>query len=266
MNTFWSQVRRIWIVTLCVVWSVYPSLVEAQVAIGNAQKVVNMVIGTLAQQRRDIVLNDQVFQNEVIQTGAESAARLIFEDETTVSIGANSTLTLDKFVFDPDPAKSSAVMSLTRGVMRFTSGKMAKKAFTIRTPTSVIGIRGTSFEVVVLPDGTTFVSVYEGLVIVTAAGVTVTVGPGLATTVPPGGVPGAPTPPGPTPTSVTQMNASLGEVSPGIAGAQPTGIGVGGVAAGIAAAAILGVVIGVVAGDDDEEAAVTTVTVTGPQD
>jgi hypothetical protein len=124
-----------------------------KVTIGNAKTVVKTVIGTLEADRRNIKLLDDIYHNELIETGDESATEFIFLDETKLALGPNSSLVLDRFIYDPDPDKASFVMTATAGVFRFVSGKLPKKSYEIHTPTATIGIRGTAFTVVVLPAG-----------------------------------------------------------------------------------------------------------------
>lgn len=121
--------------------------------VGKTSIVVRSVRGTLATQVRDLVLDDLVFQNEVVETGEKSASEIRLLDETRISVGANSKLVLDKFVYDPSPGKGRLVLNVTEGVFRFISGSMPSEAYRIETPTATIGVRGTVFYGVILSDG-----------------------------------------------------------------------------------------------------------------
>ena len=89
-----------------------------KVTIGNAQIVVKTVTGTLEAERRAIQLQDDIYHNELIETGEESTTEFIFLDETKLALGPNSSMVLDRFVFDPDPDKASFVMTATAGARR----------------------------------------------------------------------------------------------------------------------------------------------------
>lgn len=119
--------------------------------IGNAKTVVRTVTGTLDANLRHIQLLDDIYHNELIETGDESATEFVFLDETKLALGPNSSLVLDRFVYDPEPDKASFVMTATAGVFRFVSGKLPKKSYEIHTPTATIGIRGTVFSFVIIP-------------------------------------------------------------------------------------------------------------------
>jgi hypothetical protein len=124
-----------------------------KVTVGNARVIVKTVTGTLEADLRQITLLDDIYHNELITTGEESATEIVFIDETKLALGPNSSLVLDSFVYDPDPDKASFVMTATAGVFRFVSGKLPKKSYEIHTPTATIGIRGTVFTLVVIPGG-----------------------------------------------------------------------------------------------------------------
>ena len=128
---------------------------EAQAAekmtVGNAASVVRTVTGTFEADTREIALLDDLYHNELVETGEESATEIVFLDETRLALGPDSSMMLDKFVFDPDPDKASFVITATKGVFRFASGKLPGKSYEIRTPTATIGIRGTAFTLSVLP-------------------------------------------------------------------------------------------------------------------
>jgi len=130
-----------------------PSVEAEQVTVGNAKVVVKTVTGIFEGDLRMLKLQDDVYHNEAIETEAESATQISFVDDTTLTLGPNSKVVLDKFVYDPDPSKASFVMTATQGVFRFASGKLPKKAYKINTPAATIGIRGTVLEIAILPPG-----------------------------------------------------------------------------------------------------------------
>lgn len=138
--------------------------------IGNTTIVVRTVTGELNQERRELVLRDDIYHNELVETGENSATELTFLDETKLSLGPDSSVILDRFVFDPDPDRSTFVMSVVRGVLRFVSGRLPKENYTIHTPVATIGIRGTVFDIHVAADGATRVVVKDGAVLAAACG------------------------------------------------------------------------------------------------
>ncbi len=118
-------------------------------SVGITSVIVKTVTGILEDDVRQLAYQDDIYHNETIETFDESATEITFLDDTLISLGPNSKITLDRFVYDPNPDASSFVMTITRGALRFASGKLPSKAYTIHTPTATIGIRGTLIDVVV---------------------------------------------------------------------------------------------------------------------
>ncbi|MDA1100713.1 MAG: FecR domain-containing protein [Proteobacteria bacterium] len=179
-------------------------------SVGRAQKIVAAVRGESPTKTRYLVLADKVFSNEKISTDASSAARLVFLDNSIISIGANSTVTLDKFVFDSAGTKSEVALSLSKGVMRFVSGDLPKDRYSIRTPTATMGIRGTILEITVAANGTTTTAVVDGEATVSSAGKRTTVKKGFSTTTSRGRPPTPPRAIIPSPPSVSGLKTALG--------------------------------------------------------
>ena len=110
---------------------------------------VKTVTGTSEGSSRLLELHDDIYHNEIIETLDDSAVELKFLDETTLQLGPNSAILLDEFVYDPDPANSSFVVTVVEGAFRFTSGILSSEAYKIKTPVATIGIRGTEIRIAV---------------------------------------------------------------------------------------------------------------------
>jgi hypothetical protein len=163
-------------------------------SIGSAVIVVNSVTGRIERAQPGTLLHVgiDVLQNETVDTAASSAAKLIFQDNTQFEIGPMSQVTLDRFVYDPDPSRSQVVLSVAKGAARFVTGNLPKSDYEIRTPAATIGIRGTIIEIEVATDGTTRIFVEEGTAFVTGAGTTVELQVGQGTIVYPHRIPSRP--------------------------------------------------------------------------
>jgi len=91
-----------------------------------------------------------VRQSDKLVTGADGAVGITFLDNTLVSAGPSSTLVIDSYRFDSTTHAGKFDASLSRGSLAVISGKMVKQspeAMRIRTPSSVLGVRGTEFVV-----------------------------------------------------------------------------------------------------------------------
>ena len=174
---------------------------------------------------RRLVVGQEVVFNERVTTGPAGQTQLLFLDKSAMTVGPNSDVTIDQFVYDPNRGSGQMAMSAGRGVLRFVGGKLSKQenAVTLRTTSATIAIRGGVFLMRLSPAGQLeVVFVYgDGLNVTGTTGITQSVrrpgyGIGVAG---PGAAPSAPfpVPPG----LVAQILASL-DGRPGGRGGAPT--------------------------------------------
>ncbi len=130
--------------------------------VGNAVAVVPAVKGAA----HPLQSGDSVFFREIIQASAGGETKLEFLDKTNLTVGSGSTVTLDRFVYDPAAGQARQfTLSMTKGAFRFVTGASEKQAYELRTPTSTMGVRGTNV-LIVVRNGFTTVRVDEGAVVV----------------------------------------------------------------------------------------------------
>ncbi len=88
-----------------------------------------------------------------ITTAEAAQLKIGFRDNSTFSVGANTHLTIDRFVYDPKPGVTGVGVSVVKGVFRFASNggdqSQAPEQESFRTPSAAIGVRGTMFEAAV---------------------------------------------------------------------------------------------------------------------
>jgi hypothetical protein len=119
----------------------------AQEHIGSTVLAKNEVTRELSGASAPLTAGDNVFRNEVVKTGAESVAKLVFLDSTNLGVGPVSRVTLDQFVYIGETNGQKMAVNLARGVFRFTTGKLDKNAYIISTPSAGIGVRGTVLDI-----------------------------------------------------------------------------------------------------------------------
>lgn len=132
-----------------------------EIRIGTTASAKNEVAGQLGGARRLLKLGDGVFQNESIATGNGANAQILFTDETALTMGPNSRVTLDKAIYDPAKRKGELVLRATTGAFRFVSGSGPKEGYKIDTPVGTIGVRGTIIEFAIRGQ-TLYLSLTEG--------------------------------------------------------------------------------------------------------
>src|SRR5688572_17778562 len=88
--------------------------------------------------------------SDVIVTGADGSAGITFTDNSLVSVGPNSVFAIEKYSFDSTTHAGQFEGNLRQGRLAAVSGKMVKQSpesMKIRTPSAVMGVRGTEFVV-----------------------------------------------------------------------------------------------------------------------
>jgi hypothetical protein len=91
-----------------------------------------------------------VKQSDKLVTGADGTIGVTFLDNSLISAGPNSVLVLDRYNYNPTTAAGRFDASLKKGTIAVVSGKMVKQkaeSMQIRTPSTVMGVRGTEFVV-----------------------------------------------------------------------------------------------------------------------
>ena len=131
-------------------------------------------------------LGDKIVSNERIQTGNHGNAQIIFLDTSTMTIGKNAEITIDKFLYSTENQDiSTQKLSLARGVLRFIGGSVSHTSGSvIRTPSAIIGVRGGAALVSVNADNSNTIVLHYGSVNVRTSIEEKTIArPGLAVTV-----------------------------------------------------------------------------------
>lgn len=116
--------------------------------IGSVKSVTGEASVTTDGNKVMAVPGTPVFQGSVLQTGAKSAMGVTFKDETLMSFGEKTSLTVDEYVYAPAQGKLKLSSKLAKGSLNYVSGVIAHlqpDAVSIRTPSGVIGVRGTQF-------------------------------------------------------------------------------------------------------------------------
>jgi FecR protein len=135
-------------------------------SIGGAELVVNRVRGNLATGGVvPVTQGDGVFRDEAVRTDADSTAKIVLIDATSLSLGPSSSIKIDRFVYSGTGQHGAIALNLAKGVFRFVTGDADKAAYTITTPTATLGVRGTILKIV-STTAETSVTVEEGSAIV----------------------------------------------------------------------------------------------------
>ena len=116
--------------------------------IATVQKVSGMA--TVVRQGRAISAKFglEIYQNDTLRTGPDGSMGVAFNDDTLLSLGPESVVVIDEFVFAPRQGKFSIAIRMLKGTVAYLSGlisKLSPESAHFKTPTASIGIRGTKF-------------------------------------------------------------------------------------------------------------------------
>lgn len=122
-------------------------------AIGRIKTVQGAAYLMRAGNQIAVDVGSPVHNGDGVKTAGDSAVGIAFRDNTTLSVGPESEMTIDDFAFEPKDDKLAFSTALAQGTFVFLSGQIAAlrpDAMRIETPGGQIGIRGTRFAVKVV--------------------------------------------------------------------------------------------------------------------
>jgi hypothetical protein len=131
-----------------------PSFGQEDEAIGGLRKVHGT--GTVLRQGQVLKALDGlgIHSGDTLRTGKDGRMGIIFIDNTRISLGPDSEITIDRYIYKPQEKKFSFLTGIAQGTASYLSGLMAKlapDAVQVQTPTATVGIRGTYFLIQVDP-------------------------------------------------------------------------------------------------------------------
>merc|ERR1711904_392777 len=95
---------------------------------------------------------DKIYLNETISAGAGSGTQILLLDQSTFTIGSESEVVMDTFIYDPATSDGKIVASVKQGSLKVISGLISKKnpdSLTVEVPEGTLGSRGTEFQTIV---------------------------------------------------------------------------------------------------------------------
>jgi hypothetical protein len=121
--------------------------------IGNVATLTGTATVTRNNASTPLKLQDDIFLNDVLQTSANSTLGVTFNDATTFNLTASARIAVDNYVYEDGGKQNSALFDITKGTVAFVAAAVAKTGdMKISTPTSTLGIRGTT-GLVEVPEG-----------------------------------------------------------------------------------------------------------------
>lgn len=133
-------------------------------AAGSALGVRAQAAANTSSGLKTLVVGDDIFIGDVVQTGTHGQVQILFTDKTELVVGPSSSLRIEDYLIRNDGSAGALAVNMLSGAFRFATGDSAKARYKLSTPTGTIGVRGTGFDVHVAPDGVTRILLYHGAV------------------------------------------------------------------------------------------------------
>ena len=118
--------------------------------IGQIKNVAGQVSLVRNNVQQPAKTGDLLEQADVLTTGPNGSVGITFIDNTRFSAGSNSRIELKQFRFNPTTQEGDFVTDVQQGTLAIISGRIAKRspdAMKVRTPTTILGVRGTKFAI-----------------------------------------------------------------------------------------------------------------------
>jgi len=129
--------------------SVSPARAEAS-KIAQVKNVSGQVTVVRAGANLAAKAGDFLYEKDVLRTGTDGSVGVTFTDNTTMSTGPNSEVSLDEYQFDSSNFQGTMLTDMRKGTLAMASGDIARStpgAMKVRTPMATLAVRGTRFVV-----------------------------------------------------------------------------------------------------------------------
>jgi len=114
--------------------------------------IVGATSGVIKTETRELKPGDKIYLNETIFAGADSGTQILLLDQSTFTVGEDSEVVMDTFVYDPATNEGKIVAKVKQGSLKVISGLISKKNpdnLTVEVPEGTLGSRGTEFQTIV---------------------------------------------------------------------------------------------------------------------
>ena len=114
--------------------------------------IIGAISGNVKTETRELKTGDKIYLNETILAGADSGTQILLLDQSTFTIGSDSEVVMDTFIYDQDTNDGKIIAEVKQGSLKVISGLISKKnpdSLTVKVPEGTLGSRGTEFQTMV---------------------------------------------------------------------------------------------------------------------
>jgi hypothetical protein len=126
--------------------------------IGSVTEATGTAIIKRGKDTIQVAKGTEIKTNDKVET-KNGKVKIVFKDNTNVTVTESSSLIIDDFVYDPKSGAGKLGLKAAAGTVRYVSGSIAKdpKNVKINTPTAAIAVRGTDFVMAVSETGASMI-------------------------------------------------------------------------------------------------------------
>ena len=124
-----------------------PAAAQQPVPAGHVKTVTGAAYVVRGQSTTAVKPGDAIFASDTLRTDGDGAVGITMRDDTRLSLGPNSEVRVDRYVYAPGEGGLGMVLKFVRGVAVYVSGRMAKLApdsIRLEAPSAIVGVRGTT--------------------------------------------------------------------------------------------------------------------------
>ena len=129
------------------------------ISISSANEFIGVIaagVGDILNQKNEkLSTGSKIFFGDTIIVKAQSNAQILLLDETALTVGEKSEITIDEFIYDPQSKVGKIISNIKIGTVKIITGEISKKNpdnLEVNIPTGSVGARGTEFVVVTESD------------------------------------------------------------------------------------------------------------------
>ena len=117
----------------------------------NFVGIIGAAVGDIKNQKNEKLANgSKIFFGDTIISSSQSNAQILFLDQTVLTLGEETEISIDEFIYDPNSNDGSFVSTVKSGTVKFITGQISKKNpdnLEVKVPAGTLGARGTEFVV-----------------------------------------------------------------------------------------------------------------------
>ena len=115
--------------------------------------VISAAVGEIYNQNnKKLKSGDKIYFGDSVIVKDKSNSQILLLDETVMSVGSNSEIKIDEFIYDPKTKDGKILSQIKSGSMKVLTGGVSEKNpanLEIKVPAGTIGTRGTEFQATV---------------------------------------------------------------------------------------------------------------------